>query len=307
MKKLNKSTVKKKNPPAKILQFGEGNFLRAFVDWMIDKANKYGVMNHGVVAVQPIIGGEFVANLFNVQDCMYHVYPEGIKDKQPVKEVSLVKSINEVLNPYTQYTDFRAKKVRILNGAHTAMEPVALQIGCETVMDAFKTPELEKYINQMVTNEVLAVIDEDPEELKVFAAKILERFYNPYLKHYLKDISLNSISKWETCDYPTAYDNYKKLNKDAKLTILSFAALLVLYSGESEVSFTPNDTAEFIQFIQSTFKEYDINGWVRGIVTHKEMWKENFSEVPQFIDEVTEDVKLILNGGMLKALKTITY
>lgn len=477
MKKLNKSTVEKKNLPVKILQFGEGNFLRAFVDWMIDKANDAGVMNHGVVAVQPIPGGEFVANLFKEQDCMYHVYLEGIKDKQPVKEVSLVKSINEVLNPYTQYAeyekiflsedlemivsntteagiryeegddlnanppksfpakmtallykrfkkfngdaskgllivcceliedngstlhdyvlkhakynklgddfinwvntschfydtlvdrivpgfpketineikeeigfddnlvvkgeyfhvwaiggdsiikeklpldkaglnviymddikDFRAKKVRILNGAHTAMVPVALQLGCETVMDAFKTPEVEKYINQMVANEVLAVIDEDPEELKAFAAKILERFYNPYLKHYLKDISLNSISKWETRDYPTVYDNYKKLNKDAKLTIFSFAALLVLYSGKSEVAFTPNDTAEFVQFIQSTFKEYDINGWVRGVITHKEMWKENFSEVPQFIDEVTEDVKLILNGGMLKALKTI--
>ena len=103
MKKLNKSTVEKKELPVKILQFGEGNFLRAFVDWMIDKANDAGVMNHGVVAVQPIPGGEFVANLFKEQDSMYHVYLEGIKDKKPVKEVSLVKSINEVLNPYTQY------------------------------------------------------------------------------------------------------------------------------------------------------------------------------------------------------------
>lgn len=477
MKKLNKSTVEKKELPVKILQFGEGNFLRAFVDWMIDKANDAGVMNHGVVAVQPIPGGEFVANLFKEQDSMYHVYLEGIKDKKPVKEVSLVKSINEVLNPYTQYAEyekiflsnelemiisntteagiryeegddlnanppksfpakmtallykrfkkfngnadkgllivcceliedngstlhdyvlkhakfnklgddfitwvntachfydtlvdrivpgfpketineikeeigfddnlvvkgeyfhvwaiggdsiikeklpldkaglnviymddikeFRAKKVRILNGAHTAMVPVALQLGCETVMDAFNTPEVEKYINQMVANEVLAVINEDPEELKAFAAKILERFYNPFLKHYLKDISLNSLSKWETRDYPTVFDNYKKLDKDAKLTIFSFAALLVLYSGKSEIAFTPNDTAEFVEFIQSTFKEYDINGWVKGIISHKDMWKENFNEVPQFADEVANDVKLILNGGMLKALKSI--
>lgn len=82
MKKLNKTTVDKKELPVKILQFGEGNFLRAFVDWMIHKANEAGVMNHGIVAVQPIAGGEFVANIFKEQNSMYHVYLEGIKDKK---------------------------------------------------------------------------------------------------------------------------------------------------------------------------------------------------------------------------------
>ena len=55
MKELNKQTVQKPELPVRILQFGEGNFLRAFVDWMIDKANEAGVMHHGVVIVQPIL------------------------------------------------------------------------------------------------------------------------------------------------------------------------------------------------------------------------------------------------------------
>jgi tagaturonate reductase len=478
MKELNKATVEKKNLPVKILQFGEGNFLRAFVDWMIDKANNAGVMNHGIVAVQPIAGGEGMVNLFKDQDCMYHVYLEGIKDKKPVKEVALVKSIEDIMNPYSHYAEyeklflsedlemiisntteagiryeegddlnaeppksfpakmtallhkrykkfngdrdkglliicceliedngstlheyilkhaghnnlekgfidwvntachfydtlvdrivpgfprenideikaelgfndnlvvkgeyfhvwaiggdsiikerfpldkaglnvlfmddikaFRAKKVRILNGAHTAMVPVALQLGCETVMNAFNTPEVEKYINRMVAEEVLPVIDEDPEELKAFAAKILERFYNPYLKHYLKDISLNSISKWETRDYPTVYDNYKKAGKNAKLTTFSFASLLVLYAGQSAAkNFTPNDTAEFVGFIQKNFDRNNIKGWVAAVVNNKDMWKENLAEIPFFVDEVSKDAELILNKGMLEALKEI--
>lgn len=476
MKELNKNTVEKKELPKKILQFGEGNFLRAFVDWMIDKANNAGVMNHGVVAVQPIAQG--MADMLKKQDCMYHVYLEGIKDKQPVKEIALVKSIMDALNPYSQYAeyeklflneelemiisntteagiryeegddlnalppksfpakmtallhkryqkfngaedkglliicceliedngstlreyvlkhaeannlgadfinwvktanhfydtlvdrivpgfprenidevkaeigfndnlvvkgeyfhvwaiggdpvikekfpldkaglnvlfmddikDFRAKKVRILNGAHTAMVPVALQLGCETVMDAFNTPDVEKYINEMVAQEVIPMINEDPAELKEFAAKILERFYNPYLKHYLKDISLNSISKWEARDYPTVYDNCKKANKFAKLTSFSFSALLVLYTGKSEAKgFVPNDTPEFLEFIQSTFNPNDIKAWVSGIVNNKQMWKEDFTQVPQFIDEVSKDVESILNKGMKEALKEI--
>ena len=57
IKALNKQNVEKPTLPIKILQFGEGNFLRAFVDWQIDKANEAGVMNHGVAIVQPIDKG----------------------------------------------------------------------------------------------------------------------------------------------------------------------------------------------------------------------------------------------------------
>lgn len=476
MQQLNSTTVTKPELPVKILQFGEGNFLRAFVDWMINKANESGYMHHGVAIVQPIEkGGEFVKELFAKQDGLYHVYLEGIKDKQPVKEISLIKCINEVNNPYSDYKryeelflndglemivsntteagiryeagddlnaeppksfpakvtallhkrfkkfngdpakglaivcceliedngstlrqyvikhaeanelgadfinwvknfnhfydtlvdrivpgfpketineikaeigfddnllvkgeyfhvwaiggdasikeklpldkagmnvlfmndirDFRAKKVRILNGSHTAMVPLALQLGSDTVMDAFNTPEVEQFINSMVATEVLPAIDEDPEELKKFAAKILERFYNPYLKHYLKDIALNALSKWETRDFPTVLDNYKNLGKTAPLTTFSFAALLALYSGKSAaVAFTPNDTPEFVEFIQSTFNKDDIKGWVTGIVNNKNIWKEDFSQVPHFIDEVSAGVEAIFNKGMKAAI-----
>ncbi|MGE9312126.1 tagaturonate reductase [Niabella sp. CJ426] len=477
MKPLNKTTVEKPEYPVKIMQFGEGNFLRAFVDWMIDKANNDGIMNHGIALVQPIGGGEVVKQIFQKQDNLYHVYLEGIKDKQPVKEVALIKSITDIINPYTEYKKyeelflneglelifsntteagiryeegddlnaeppksfpakmtallhkrflkfngdaakglqivcceliedngstlrafvikhaqannlgddfinwvktanhfydtlvdrivpgfpketineiqeeigfednlvvkgeyfhvwaiggdssikeklpldkaglnvlfmddirpFRAKKVRVLNGAHTAMVPVALQLGCETVMDAFNTPEVEQFINRMVAEEVLPGIGEDPEKLKAFAAKILERFYNPYLKHYLKDISLNSLSKWETRDFPTVADNYNKLGKQAKLTTFSLAALLVLYSGQSEVSFTPNDTPEFVQFIQSTFNKEDIKEWVNGIINNDKIWTAPLKDLPGFADEVAVLVEAILNKGMKAAVTEV--
>lgn len=474
MQILNKTTVHKPQLPVKILQFGEGNFLRAFVDWMIDKANEKGIMNHGVEIVQPIPQGQAIKEIFEKQDCLYHVYLEGIKDKQPVKEVALIKCIQGITNPYSEYEkyeafflseelemivsntteagiryeagedlqaappasfpgkmtallykrfkkfngaadkgllivcceliedngstlkqyvlkhaaanqlgadfetwvstschfydtlvdrivpgfpketiheikeeigfddnlvvkgeyfhvwaiggdsiikeklpldkaglnvlymddirDFRAKKVRILNGSHTAMVQVALQLGCETVMDAFNTPEVETFINKMVAEEVLPVINEDPEELKKFAAKILERFYNPYLNHYLKDISLNSLSKWETRNFPTVKDNVTLINKNARLNTFSFAALLVLYSGQSGTAFQPNDTAAFVNFIQSTYDQSNIKNWVTGIVTNKEIWKESFDQSPYFIDEVTTGVENILNKGMKTAL-----
>ena len=89
IKQLNKSTVEKQERPVKILQFGEGNFLRAFVDWQIDIANEKGVMNSGVAICQPIIDPEHkvlgMIDLLHKQDNMYHVYLEGIETKSPQK------------------------------------------------------------------------------------------------------------------------------------------------------------------------------------------------------------------------------
>jgi tagaturonate reductase len=172
-------------------------------------------------------------------------------------------------------------------------------------MDAFNTPEVEKFINKMVSEETLPVIDEDPEELKKFAAKILERFYNPYLKHYLKDISLNSLSKWETRNFPTVKDNFTKLNKSAQMATFSFAALIVLYSGKSEVVFTPNDTPEFVDFIKTSFDANNVKGWVDAVVNNKKIWKEDFAASPFFVEEVAASAETILNSGMKAALTAL--
>ena len=57
MKELNRQTVKVNQYPTKVIQFGEGNFLRAFVDWIIWNTNQKTDFNAGVVVVQPIDRG----------------------------------------------------------------------------------------------------------------------------------------------------------------------------------------------------------------------------------------------------------
>ena len=110
IKQLNKSTVEKVDRPVRILQFGEGNFLRAFVDWQIDIANEKGVMNSGVVICQPILDPEHkvlgMIDLLHKQDNMYHVYLEGIENKQPKKDVRLVRSVMDSFNPYVEYEKY---------------------------------------------------------------------------------------------------------------------------------------------------------------------------------------------------------
>lgn len=481
MQKLNKTTVDKTEHPVKILQFGEGNFLRAFVDWQIDIANEAGVTDLGVAICQPIIDSEKrvlkMIDTMQEQDNMYHVYLEGIENKEIAKDVRIVKSVMDSFNPYESYEkymsyalseelrfiisntteagiryeegdditatppvsfpakivallynrfkhfngdkskgliilccelienngttlhsyvlklaednnletefidwvesacifcdtlvdrivpgfprdtiseikeeigfddnlvvkaefyhlwaiggkgyeqvkkefpldkaglhvifmesikEFRDKKVRILNGSHTGMVPVALQMGCETVMEAFNTPAIEKFIRDMVEGEVISMIEEDRAELESFTASILERFYNPYIKHLLESIALNCLSKWEARNYPTVKDNWFKEGKLAKYECFTFAALMTLYSGK--VSFTPNDTPEHIEFIQSNWNSDNIECTLTKIVDESGIFTVKFSEVPSFIPQVAEYIKLIEEEGMAAALDKI--
>uniref|UniRef100_UPI0040573036 tagaturonate reductase n=1 Tax=Alistipes sp. TaxID=1872444 RepID=UPI0040573036 len=478
MKALNKTTVEKQERPVKILQFGEGNFLRAFVDWQIDIANEKGVMDAGVAICQPILDPEHkvlgMIDLLNKQDNLYHVYLEGIENKEPKKDVRLVKSVMDAFNPYVEYEkyeryflspelkitisntteagiryeegddleacppksypakmtallykrfkhfagdptkglsiicceliednastlkeyvikhakynhlgeeflawvenhchfcdtlvdrivpgfpretiseikqelgfddnlvvkaelyhlwaiggpgykevmkelpldkaglhvifmpsikQFRDKKVRILNGSHTGMVPIGLQMGCETVMDAFNTPAIERFVNEMVAEEVIPMIEEDQAELKEFAAGILERFYNPYIKHLLKTISLNSLSKWEARNYPTVKDNFFKTGKLAKHELFTFAALLTLYSGKT--GFEPDDTKEFVEFIQKSWDSTNRVATVEKIVKSN-IFTVDFSEVEGFIEGVAAYVADIEELGMKSALE----
>ena len=83
MKELNKRTAPKAVAPEKIIQFGEGNFLRAFVDWIIWNMNQKTDFNASVVVVQPIERG--MVDWLNGQDCLYHVNLQGRQNGKPVQ------------------------------------------------------------------------------------------------------------------------------------------------------------------------------------------------------------------------------
>ncbi|MFV0366531.1 MAG: tagaturonate reductase [Mangrovibacterium sp.] len=107
---LNRKTKECAVYPSRVLQFGEGNFLRAFVDWIIQDMNNKADFNTGVDVVQPLATG--MIDMLNKQDGLYHVYLKGMKDGEAVKEYNFVNCINNGINPYS---DFKAYQEAILN------------------------------------------------------------------------------------------------------------------------------------------------------------------------------------------------
>ncbi|WP_017210206.1 tagaturonate reductase, partial [Clostridium beijerinckii] len=103
--KLNKKLYKEfKTYPEKVLQFGEGNFLRAFVDWQIDKMNEEAGFNGSVVVVQPQEGG--LVNMLNEQDGLFTLYLQGVQGKKAIKTHKIINSISRGINPYTDYNEY---------------------------------------------------------------------------------------------------------------------------------------------------------------------------------------------------------
>jgi len=93
-----------KKLPEKVLQFGEGNFLRGFVDWMIHRLNTMGLFNGSVVVVQPIAQG--LAEKLNEQDGLYTLLLRGIQNGKVVEEKEIISAVSRGINPYADFAGY---------------------------------------------------------------------------------------------------------------------------------------------------------------------------------------------------------
>ena len=109
MKKLSYATLKEQgyngylleSAPERVLQFGEGNFLRAFVDYFIDIANEKCGFDTKVVLCQPIAPG--LAKMINEQEGLYTLYLRGFENGQKVNDKRIISAVSRCLNPYEDY------------------------------------------------------------------------------------------------------------------------------------------------------------------------------------------------------------
>jgi len=104
MKKINELNLDKKKFPTKVIQFGEGNFLRAFIDWQIQQMNNQQLFNGGITIVQPIEKG--MIDYLEAQDNLYTVTLEGLLDGKKIQSDEVITSINNTINPYAKFSEY---------------------------------------------------------------------------------------------------------------------------------------------------------------------------------------------------------
>lgn len=433
--------LKRKEPcklTERVLQFGEGNFLRGFVDWMFDRLNKENDGDFGIVVVQPINVGP-VVDFLNEQDGLYDLYLRGLLNGEKVEETRVVECITRGINPYTHNDDFMAcalnpdlryivsntteagieykpgqsaddfdnntfpgrltiflkkrydaklpgflflpcelidkngdalkecvlkyaddygygedfkkwieednvftstlvdrivtgyprdtaaemekeyghldnvintaeifhlwviegdkkyseelpfdklgmnvlwtddvtpykkRKVRILNGAHTMMVLAAHLAGLETVKEAMDDELVFSFMKKGIFDEIIPTLDLPKDELVQFANDVIERFQNPFIKHYLLSIALNSVSKYQVRVLPSVLEYIKENNKEPNCLVFSLAALIAFYRTDAA-----NDNPDVMEFMKTAS--------VDDILAKTEYWGTDLSFLKASID-----------------------
>jgi tagaturonate reductase len=450
MKKLNRiNTGLEKLQPIKVVQFGEGNFLRAFVDYAFQRLNKEVDFNAGIAMVQPLKDG--MVNMINDQDGLYTLFMNGIKKGEKIQDIELITNIVKAINPYTNFADylalakeeelqfivsntteagiefiesdtqemqppvsfpakltvllferfkhfngdaskgltiipcelidynsetlkkcilqycdlwklsdsfktwmsdvctyhstlvdrivpgypraeieeynnkleyqdnlivaaepfflwaiegdealkqklpfhktnlnvkivddirpFKMIKVRILNGAHTAMVPFSLLYGNKLVMETVNGSFTGKFVNSIIS-EISGTLDMDKKEILAYTEEVMDRFKNPFIKHALADIALNSISKFKVRVLPSLLQYYKENDKLPTNLTFSLACLIQFYKGIWNNEVLPvKDTPEIVEAFEIAWQTGTLDLVVTKILSNTEFWAEDLTKI----------------------------
>ena len=165
---------------------------------------------------------------------------------------------------------YRTRKVRILNGAHTSMVCYALLEGIETVKDCMDDENMHGFLKSCLFDSIIPTLDLPKEELLDYAESVLTRFANPYIKHYLSSIVLNSVSKFKVRVLPSVLEYKKRFGKYPENLIFGFSKLIEFYKEG-----TPNDGADVMEFMKKAS--------LKEILANTEYWGADLSDMEEEI------------------------
>lgn len=167
---------------------------------------------------------------------------------------------------------YRTRKVRILNGAHTSLVAYALLEGFDTVKSCMDDKTMRGHAEKCIFEEIIPTLDLPENELKEYAASVLERFSNPYIKHYWSSIVLNSVSKFKVRVLPSILEYIKRFGKTPDRLIFSFAKLIELYKTDMT-----NDDPAVTEFMRTHS--------VKEILKNTALWDTDLSFIAEEVEK----------------------
>lgn len=167
---------------------------------------------------------------------------------------------------------FQLRKVRILNGAHTLMTPLGLLYDIEQVREAMEHPVLGPLVRAVVETEIIPTLPIAMAELQAYAGDVYERFLNPFIRHRLTDIAMNSLSKFKVRLLPSLLHYANGDGTVPTGLAQGFAGLLRYYKVKrteagfegktlSGAAYTVRDDAGMLETIAAVWFEAEENRW----------------------------------------------
>ena len=185
------------------------------------------------------------------------------------------------------------------------MVPVSYLAGHDTVLETMNDPKLLRFVKGFVFKEVIPTIDLPRNDMIDFANSVLERYANPFVRHELMSISLNSITKYKTRILDTVTKNLS-MGVFPKNALYSLAALIVFYKGKrNDEVIKLSDNPEFLELFSNLWTAYDnkeisSDEVVSKVLGLKEHWEADLTS-EEVLTYVQKCVRLILDKGMINS------
>ena len=201
---------------------------------------------------------------------------------------------------------YRLRKVRLLNGTHTIMAPVALLAGCETVFDAMRHDTVSRFIRRAMLEEIVPTLD--VPSAADFARETLDRFANPSIRHALIDITLHSTTKMRVRIVPSILAHVERNRRVPESLAFGFAAWLLFMRGDLQRErqraglTVPADDASGTLAAAWKTAGSDRGALVRIVCSDESLWGSDLAMVPEFMESVAEHLLAIDRDGAAAAL-----
>lgn len=233
--------------------------------------------------------------------------PKDISGELPLDQAGLPVIYTDNQKPYKQ------RKVRILNGAHTSFVLASFLCGNDIVLQSMEDEDIMKYIQSTIYDEVIPTLTLPEKDLKDFAEAVITRFKNPYVKHALLSISLNSVSKWRARCMPSFLGYVEKFGKLPAHLTFSLAALMAFYTG-SEIKegalighrngeeYKVMDDASVLEFFAANSGK-EAKEFASAFLGREDFFGQNLNEVNGLTDAVAGYLSDIRTLGMRGAIK----
>ncbi|ORM73859.1 altronate oxidoreductase [Pantoea wallisii] len=286
----------------------------AFAQWVTQNCAFYNTLVDRIVTGYPDDGAAITAQLgyedrYLVAGEVYYQFvlqgPEALM--QELQLAALAPAVKRVAD----ITPYKAQKVAILNGAHTALVPVAFLAGLESVGEAMDDAEMAAFIDALLRNEIIPTLDLPRDELEAFTAAVICRFRNPFIRHALLSIALNGMTKFRTRLLPPLLQAQQQTGHWPAHLTFALAALLAFYRGEQGDRRWPlQDDESWLQrfarlWPQVMAQQKTPEQLVHAVLSEAQHWGEDLTQRPGLVAAVSEHLNNILVHGMRTALNAL--
>ena len=227
--------------------------------------------------------------------------PPGLEKELPFAQAGLPVRITDDLGPY------RERKVRILNGAHTAMVLGAYLAGRNIVRECMQDEVIRGFMNRAVHEEIIPTLSLPEQELMDFAEAVTDRFDNPFIDHALLSIALNSASKWRTRVLPSLKGYIGRFHRLPACLTASLAFFIAFYRGarledeglvglRGREEYLIRDDRSVLEFF-CEHREDSPNELAQAVLSHTDFWGEDLTGYQGLCDRVAGDLETVERKG----------